>query len=91
MMPPLISFDDVGERKRCQKITDDLRAMTTLGPRTLSMRRSQNFSQCVVTKFLNKTFASLYNVVIVFSMVFHGNKITAALRHADFPQFSQLN
>ena len=35
MMPPLWSFDDVDERKRGQKKTDDLRAMTTLGPRTL--------------------------------------------------------
>ena len=35
MMPPLRSFDDVDERKRGQKKTDDLRAMTTLGPRTL--------------------------------------------------------
>ena len=37
MMPPLRSFDDVDERKRGQKKTDDLRAMTTLGPRTLVM------------------------------------------------------
>ena len=35
MMPPLRSFDDVDERKRDQKKTDDLRGMTTLGPRTL--------------------------------------------------------
>ena len=35
MMPPLRSFDDVEGRERGQKKTDDLRAMTTLGPRTL--------------------------------------------------------
>ena len=35
MMPPLKSFDDVDEKERGQKKTDDLRAMTTLGPRTL--------------------------------------------------------
>ena len=35
MMPPLRSFDDVDGRERDQKKTDDLRAMTTLGPRTL--------------------------------------------------------
>ena len=35
MMPPLRSFDDVDGRERGQKKTDDLRAMTTLGPRTL--------------------------------------------------------
>ena len=35
MMSPLRSFDDVDGRERGQKKTDDLRAMTTLGPRTL--------------------------------------------------------
>ena len=35
MMPPLRSFDDLGGKERGQKKTDDLRAMTTLGPRTL--------------------------------------------------------
>ena len=29
-------------------------------------------------------------VVIVFWMLFHGNMTTAALRHADFTQFRQL-
>ena len=38
MMPPLRSFDDVDGRERGQKKTDDLRAMTTLGPRTLLYR-----------------------------------------------------
>ena len=35
MMPPLRSFDDVDGRERGQKKTDDLRAMATLGLRTL--------------------------------------------------------
>ena len=35
MMPPLWSFDDLDGKERGQKKTDDLRAMTTLGPRTL--------------------------------------------------------
>ena len=35
MMPHLRSFDDVDGKERGQKKTDDLRAMTTLGPRTL--------------------------------------------------------
>ena len=35
MMPPLRSFDDMDAKERGQKKTDDLRAMTTLGPRTL--------------------------------------------------------
>ena len=35
MMPPLRSFDDLNGKERGQKKTDDLRAMTTLGPRTL--------------------------------------------------------
>ena len=35
MMHPLRSFDDLDGKERGQKKTDDLRAMTTLGPRTL--------------------------------------------------------
>ena len=35
MMPPLRSFDDLVGKERGQKKTDDLRTMTTLGPRTL--------------------------------------------------------
>ena len=35
MMPSLRSFDDLDGKERDQKKTDDLRAMTTLGPRTL--------------------------------------------------------
>ena len=38
MMPPLRSFDDLDGKERGQKKTDDLRAMTTLGPRTLLKR-----------------------------------------------------
>ena len=34
-MPSLRSFDDLDGKERGQKKTDDLRAMTTLGPRTL--------------------------------------------------------
>ena len=36
MMPPLRSFDDLDGKERGRKKTDDLRAMTTLGPRTLA-------------------------------------------------------
>ena len=43
MMPPLRSFDDLDGKERGQKKTDDLRAMTTLGPRTLvSLRKTVN-------------------------------------------------
>ena len=42
MMPPLRGFDDVDGRERGQKKTDDLRAMTTLGPRTLYMNENVN-------------------------------------------------
>ena len=35
MMPPLRSSDDLDGKERGQKKTDDLRAMATLGPRTL--------------------------------------------------------
>ena len=48
----------------------------------------------VVIKVHNKTFASLQRkkkVVIVFWMLFHGNMTAAAHRHADFPQYRQLN
>ena len=37
MMPPLRILDDLDGKERGQKKTDDLRAMTTLGPRTLLM------------------------------------------------------
>ena len=37
MMPPLRSFDDLDGKERGQKKTDDLKAMTTLGPRTLGI------------------------------------------------------
>ena len=35
MMPPLRSFDDLDGKEQGRKKTDDLRTMTTLGPRTL--------------------------------------------------------
>ena len=41
MMPPVRSFDGVDGRERGQKKADALRAMTTLGPRTL-LRYSEN-------------------------------------------------
>ena len=37
MMPPPRSFDDLDGKERGQKKTDDLRAMTTLGPHTLEV------------------------------------------------------
>ena len=36
ILPRLRSFDELDGKERGQKKTDDLRAMTTLGPRTLS-------------------------------------------------------
>ena len=42
MIPPLRSFDDVDGKERGQKKTDDLRAMTALGPRTLPACTSIN-------------------------------------------------
>ena len=44
MIPPLRSFDDVDGKERGQKKTDDLRAMTALGPRTLG--------KAVITTFI---------------------------------------
>ena len=40
MMPPLRSFDGLDGKERGQKKTDNLRTMTTLGPRTLVDRLS---------------------------------------------------
>ena len=69
--------------------------MAHLGNHQCVVSMCQKCSQCVVIKFLNKTFTSLprkkYKVVIVFWMLFHENMTTAALRHADFPQFRQLH
>ena len=68
--------------------------MAYLGNHQCVVKCVKKCSQCVVIKFLNKTFASLprkkYKVVIVYWILFHGNMTTAALRHADFPQFRQL-
>ena len=44
MMPPLRRFDDLDGKERGQKKTDDLRAMTTLGPRTLLTKLDFLFS-----------------------------------------------
>ena len=43
MMPSLRSFDDLDGKERGQKKTDDLRAMTTLGPRTLNTLACKEF------------------------------------------------
>ena len=51
MIPPLRSFDDVDGKERGQKKTDDLRAMTALGPRTLG---AGDFFQHVKFNFFNK-------------------------------------
>ena len=64
---------------------------------TLLHLRYVKCSQCVVTKFPNKTLILLVNqekknkVVIAYWMLFHGNITTAVLRHAGFPQFRQLH
>ena len=46
MMPPLRSFDDLDGKEQGQKKTDDLRTMTTLGPRTLSL--SFFYMSCII-------------------------------------------
>ena len=43
MMPPLRSSADLDGKERGQKKTDDLRAMTTLGPRTLLIEHRLEF------------------------------------------------
>ena len=61
MIPPLRSFDDVDGKERGQKKTDDLRAMTALGPRTLLRvmlltytRAIVRFSNCVGLSRMNR-------------------------------------
>ena len=63
MMPPLRSFDDLDGKERGQKKTDDLRAMTTLGPRTLvssadfikfPLQRSRVWPQIRIDKMAEK-------------------------------------
>ena len=55
MMPPLRSFDDLDGKERGLKKTDDLRAMTTLGPRTLPQCSIQNFSLIRLAVWENKS------------------------------------
>ena len=68
---------------------------TSVKPSVRCINALKKYSQCVVIKFLNKTFASVPRKKIQngnrFWMLFHGNMTTAALRHADFPQFRQLH
>ena len=69
--------------------------MAHLGNHQCVVSMLQKCPQCVVIKFLNKTLASLPRKNIQsgnrFWMLLHGNMTTAALRHADFPQFRQLH
>ena len=59
MMPPLRSFDYLDGKERGQKKTDDLRAMTTLGPRTLySNGLSHNISLQKVKFYPKQNFLS---------------------------------
>ena len=57
MKPPLRSFDDLDGKERGQKKTDNLRAMTTLGPRTLQLlmtRPTCGFIHCWYLKMTQK-------------------------------------
>ena len=56
MMPPLRSFDDVDGRERDQKKTDDLRAMTTLGPHTLQRNRAMYIAAFVFGHYVDSYF-----------------------------------
>ena len=59
MMFPLRSFDDVDRRERDQKKTDDLRTMTTLGPRTLLFCQPR---VTVTSYFVYKVIRDLYSI-----------------------------
>ena len=65
MMPPLRSFDDLDGKKRGQKKTDDLRAMTTLGPRTLQLNKFK-----IVLIFLKITMISHIDPGNLFSILY---------------------
>ena len=60
MMPPLRSFDNLDGKERGQKKTDDLRAMTTLGPHTLPTR--------VFTSFRIRTI--VFRMILICDVVF---------------------
>ena len=65
MITPLRSFDDVDGKERGQKKTDDLRAMTALGPRTLHIilivsLSSVNPNQCSGCLFIFKFFTCTF-------------------------------
>ena len=62
MMPPLRSFDDVDGRERGQKKTDDLRAMTTLGPRTLLSFQSKF---CLISTVLMLNLKQKYTNIVL--------------------------
>ena len=67
-MPPLRSFNDLDGKERGQKKTDDLRTMTTLGPRTLQMSGSRNFHQGKgrVQVSLTKKLTTIFLVLSLF-------------------------
>ena len=76
MMPPLRSFDDLDGKERGQKKTDDLRAMTTLGPRTLvghySVRRhdldgiKRILVECLlISSLLGKALRTLVDIAML--------------------------
>ena len=68
MMPPLRDFDDMDGKERGQKKTDDLRAMTTLGPRTLQDReRSGSVVECL-TRDRRAAGLSLTGVTALWSL-----------------------
>ena len=50
-MPPLRSLDDLDGKERGQKKTDDLRAMTTLGPRTLIYQIGASFTVSYIRSY----------------------------------------
>ena len=62
-MSPLRSFFDVDGKERGQKKTDDLRAMTTLGPRTLPY--------LIVFDYSESSFLSFFLIVLARSNFDH--------------------
>ena len=69
MMPPLRSFDDLDGKERGQKKTDDLRAMTTLGPRTLHV----NVLLCNCKQSITSLSLLIGTIVVILEKYWYGN------------------
>ena len=92
MMPPLRSFDDLDWKERGQKKTDDLRAMTTLGPRTLATSIWYDTLMKIVLRpgaSLNSPQCPIW--IQVLQEIDFEKKINRRQRHAELPSRQRVN